>query len=137
MTSTIATSSLSFDHRSMAVAVHFGRGRFEDLASVLEAAGLSQPLVISTPDQAPLALRAAELLGGRCVGVHAEAVVHVPVPVAARGVDVARSRGARSLVAVGGGSAIGLAKAITLEEGLPILAVPTTFAGSEMTPCGA
>ena len=39
-----------------------------------------------------------------------------------------------SLIAVGGGSAIGLAKAIALNKNLPILAIRTTYAGSEMTP---
>ena len=38
------------------------------------------------------------------------------------------------MVCIGGGSSTGLAKAIALSHGLPILAVPTTYAGSEMTP---
>ena len=37
-------------------------------------------------------------------------------------------------VAIGGGSTTGLAKAIALVSTLPILAIPTTYAGSEMTP---
>ena len=60
--------------------------------------------------------------------------MHVPVEVATRARDLARELGADGCVAVGGGSAVGLGKAIALEHGLPVIAVPTTYAGSEMTP---
>ena len=59
---------------------------------------------------------------------------HVPVDLAAAAVARARELGAEVLVAIGGGSATGLAKAVARETGLPVLAVPTTYAGSEMTP---
>ncbi|OLZ63759.1 maleylacetate reductase [Streptomyces sp. IMTB 2501] len=76
----------------------------------------------------------AGALGDACVGLHAEARMHVPVEVADRAVAVARAAGADGCVAVGGGSAVGLGKAIALRTGLPLIAVPTTYAGSEMTP---
>jgi maleylacetate reductase len=60
--------------------------------------------------------------------------MHVPIEVARRAREVAADLGADGCVAVGGGSAIGLGKAIALEHGLPVIAVPTTYAGSEMTP---
>src|SRR5207244_436676 len=60
--------------------------------------------------------------------------MHVPAEVARRAVEVAVSTHAEACVAVGGGSAVGLGKAIALELGLPVVAVPTTYAGSEMTP---
>jgi maleylacetate reductase len=59
--------------------------------------------------------------------------MHVPAEVAARAVEVARETGADGCVAVGGGSAIGLGKAIALRTGLPLIAVPSTYSGSEMT----
>jgi maleylacetate reductase len=74
------------------------------------------------------------LLGGRAVGLHAQAVMHVPREIAAAGVEAARAAKADGLVVVGGGSAIGLAKAIAHETALPILALPTTYSGSEATP---
>ena len=60
--------------------------------------------------------------------------MHVPVEVAQAAVSAARAKGADGLIAIGGGSTTGLAKAVALELNLPILAVPTTYAGSEMTP---
>jgi maleylacetate reductase len=60
--------------------------------------------------------------------------MHVPIEVANRARDVAAELSADGCVAVGGGSAIGLGKAVALAHGLPVIAVPTTYAGSEMTP---
>src|SRR3954470_15263432 len=60
--------------------------------------------------------------------------MHVPVEIAEAGRAEAASLGADCCVAVGGGSTTGLAKAIALTSDLPILAIPTTYAGSEMTP---
>jgi alcohol dehydrogenase class IV len=73
-------------------------------------------------------------LGGRVAGIYDKAVMHVPIETARRARDEARRLHADVSIAIGGGSTIGLAKAIALEPGLPILAIPTTFAGSEMTP---
>ena len=64
---------------------------------------------------------------------HDEVVMHVPVEVAERAREAARRVGADVLVSVGGGSTTGLAKAIAMTTGLPIIAVPTTYAGSEAT----
>jgi alcohol dehydrogenase class IV len=60
--------------------------------------------------------------------------MHTPVEVTARAVDLARALGADCTVAVGGGSTTGLGKAIALATGLDQIVVPTTYAGSEMTP---
>jgi alcohol dehydrogenase class IV len=59
--------------------------------------------------------------------------MHVPIEEADRARLSAVESGADSVVAFGGGSAIGLAKSIARATGLPIVALPTTFAGSEMT----
>ncbi|MEU9168646.1 maleylacetate reductase [Streptomyces sp. NPDC048420] len=64
---------------------------------------------------------------------HEEVVMHVPVEVAERARRAAADVGADVLVSVGGGSTTGLAKAVALATGLPIVAVPTTYAGSEAT----
>lgn len=62
-----------------------------------------------------------------------EVMPHVPVETARRARQAAQAHGANILVALGGGSAIGLAKAIALQDHYPILAIPTTYAGSEAT----
>jgi len=62
-----------------------------------------------------------------------DVVMHVPVDVADRARAAAAEARADALVSVGGGSTTGLAKAIALTTGLPIVAVPTTYAGSEAT----
>jgi alcohol dehydrogenase class IV len=81
-----------------------------------------------------LAQLVAAQLSGKCAGIFPEAVMHVPVEVARKAREYARKIGADCIVAAGGGSTIGLGKAIALESSIPILAVPTTYAGSEMTP---
>jgi maleylacetate reductase len=101
-----------------------------------EAARLKfeRALVIATPGSGErLGARLVEELGARAAGLHAHAVIHVPVAVARTGVEAARGAGADGLISAGGGSAIGLAKAIARETGLPIIAVPTTYSGSEVT----
>ena len=60
--------------------------------------------------------------------------MHTPVAVTERAMEVVRERGVDGLVAVGGGSTTGLAKAIALRTDLPQIVAPTTYAGSEMTP---
>ena len=61
---------------------------------------------------------------------------HVPLPTAEAARAAAEGADADVLVAIGGGSAVGAAKAIALTARLPIVAVPTTYAGSEVTPSG-
>jgi maleylacetate reductase len=81
-----------------------------------------------------MAEAASASLGGASAGVFSGAEMHVPIESARRARAHAASVGADCAVAIGGGSTVGLGKAIALESGLPIIAVPTTYAGSEMTP---
>jgi alcohol dehydrogenase class IV len=93
--------------------------------------GAGRVMVVAAPSSAAL----ADALTGQLpvAHVHDEVVRHVPVDVADRAREAAAASRADALVSVGGGSATGLAKAITLTTGLPIVAVPTTYAGSEAT----
>ncbi|WP_137894634.1 maleylacetate reductase [Ramlibacter sp. 2FC] len=114
--------------------VVFGAGSLSQLGPEIEALGARRALVLSTPEQRPLAERVAALLGERSAGIFDRAVMHVPIETAREARDLARTLGADCAVAVGGGSTTGLGKAIALDSSLPILAIPTTYAGSEMTP---
>jgi maleylacetate reductase len=114
--------------------VVFGAGSLQRLPQEIERLGARRALVLSTPEQAGSAQRVAELLGERGAGIFARAVMHVPIQVAREARDAAKRLGADCAVAIGGGSTTGLGKAIALDSGLPIIAIPTTYAGSEMTP---
>jgi maleylacetate reductase len=114
--------------------VVFGAGSLSQLAKEIDALGAKKALVLSTPEQRASAEMVAELLGPRAVGVFDRAVMHVPIETAREARELARKLGADCAVAIGGGSTTGLGKAIALDSGLPILAIPTTYAGSEMTP---
>jgi maleylacetate reductase len=114
--------------------VVFGAGALSQLPAEVDRLGARRALVLSTPEQADSARRVAELLGERCAGIFPRAVMHVPIEAAREAREEARRLGADCAVAIGGGSTTGLGKAIALESGLPIIAIPTTYAGSEMTP---
>lgn len=113
--------------------VVFGAGSLAHLEREIELLGARRALVLCTPEQQDQAQLVAARLGGHAAGVFARAVMHVPIETAREARDEARRLGADCAVAIGGGSTTGLGKAIALESGLPILAIPTTYAGSEMT----
>lgn len=114
--------------------VVFGAGSLQHLVREIEALGASKALILCTPEQRASAQRVADLLGARAAGIFDRAVMHVPIETARKARAVAQQLGADCAVAIGGGSTTGLGKAIALDSGLPILAIPTTYAGSEMTP---
>ena len=122
-----------FVHQALASRVVFGAGSLQQLEREIDALGATRALVLSTPEQADAARRVAELLGARAAGIFPRAVMHVPIEAARAARDEARRLGADCAVAIGGGSTTGLGKAIALDSGLPIIAIPTTYAGSEMT----
>ena len=114
--------------------VVFAIGSLDLIAREVEALGCKRALVLCTPPQRQQAESVAALLGGASAGVYDGAEMHVPIEGARKAREHAKAVGADCAVAVGGGSTIGLGKAIALESAIPILAVPTTYAGSEMTP---
>src|ERR1700733_5579902 len=128
--------SMAFDFRyeALPMRVRFGAGSLASLPEELDQIGLRRVLVLCSPGQQDTGELVTSALGERSVGLRADAVMHVPAHVAERAQAEAVSLGADGCVTVGGGSAIGLGKAIALKHGLPIVAVPTTYAGSEMTP---
>ncbi|HLX00727.1 MAG TPA: maleylacetate reductase [Trinickia sp.] len=123
-----------FVYQGMPSRVVFAWGALATLPAELERLGARRALILATPEQRALADRVAGVLGARAAGVHAQAVMHVPIEVARAARAAAAALDADCCIAVGGGSTIGLGKAIALESPLPIVAVPTTYAGSEMTP---
>lgn len=124
----------AFTYTSAAARVIFGAGSLQHLVRETEHLGARRALVLCTPGQRAEAERVAALIGERCAGIFDQAVMHVPIETARHAREVARELEADCAIAIGGGSTMGLGKAIALESDLPILAIPTTYAGSEMTP---
>ena len=123
-----------FVYNGLPSRVVFGAGALARLPEELARLGVKRAMVLSTPEQKSSADRVAAALGAHCAGTYDRAAMHVPLEIAEDARRVARELGADGCVTVGGGSTTGLGKAIALTSTLPILAVPTTYAGSEMTP---
>jgi homogentisate 1,2-dioxygenase len=113
--------------------VVLGAGASRQLDAELARLGVRRALVISTTGRRANAMSLAAALGTRSLGVLDLAREHVPLEIVHEARAETARRGADALVAFGGGSTIGLAKAIALEHALPIVSLPTTFSGSEMT----
>ena len=116
-----------------AVRVVFGPGSLGHVAAEARALG-SRIVIISGRHEADAAAAVGAQLGGDLAWRIPDVVQHVPIATVARALEAALDVTAGVLLSIGGGSATGLAKAIARDSGLPILAVPTTYAGSEMTP---
>jgi maleylacetate reductase len=121
----------SFLYNGLASRVVFGAGAVAQLAAEVERLGAKRPLVLTTPGRAEMVAAVSKNL--RVAGVFDKVVMHTPVEAAHEARELAASLRADCCVAVGGGSTIGFAKAIALTSGLPVIAVPTTYSGSEMT----
>lgn len=123
-----------FVHESLPGRVVFGAGSVERVPDELESLGCGRVLIIAGGSAASPGARIVEALGSSAAGHFERIRQHVPEALAAEAKAAAKDAGADGLCSVGGGSATGLAKAVAVDLGLPILAVPTTYAGSEMTP---
>jgi maleylacetate reductase len=124
--------TLEFTHATLGQRVLFGTGKAAgNVAAELDRLGTTRPMVIASASGRRAA--ATVLAGAPSVLWWDEVVQHVPVTIAERARSAAAGHRADVLISVGGGSATGLAKAVALTTGIPIIAVPTTYAGSEAT----
>lgn len=124
----------AFSYDALAGRVVFGAGVRRQLGAELARLGATRVLVIAGPQEAALVDDLTDGLGDLVVGHFDDVVQHVPDTVSARCVDLARDRSADAVVTVGGGSATGFGKVVRLDLDVAFVAVPTTYAGSEMTP---
>jgi maleylacetate reductase len=122
-----------FVHESRPGRVIFAVGAKRELLQEINRLDMHRLIVLCTPGQADLAAAVTEPLGDKIAAMHPHAMRHVPIQAAAKAVDRAIAVNADGCLPIGGGSAIGLAKAVAKETGLPIIAAPTTYSGSEMT----
>ncbi len=120
-----------FTYTGLPSRVVFGIGSVKQLAAEVERLGAKRVLLLCTSGRAEMLSSAA---GGLPVaGVFDKAVMHTPSALVEEARRQAKAANADCCVALGGGSTLGFAKAIALTSGLPIVAVPTTYSGSEMT----
>jgi maleylacetate reductase len=124
----------AFAYCSQQYRVLFGTGTSARLGEEAERLGIKRALVLTTSEQHDLGRRLGTSLGDRLAGLFTGARMHTPVEVTNEALRIVESRDIDGLVAIGGGSTVGLGKALSLRTGLPHIAMPTTYAGSEMTP---
>ena len=123
----------SFTFEAQASRVVFGAGCLDQLEHEVERLECSRAMLISTPGRTEIVSRARDLLREKAVEVFDRAVPHVPQHIAVAARECAAGSQADVIVALGGSSSIGVAKAVSLTTSVPIVAVPTTYGGSEMT----
>jgi len=120
-----------FVFTGLASRVVFGAGSVRELPAEIERLGAKRALLLTTPGRASMVSAIGKHL--KVAGIYDKVVMHTPIEAATEARNLAASLNADCCIAVGGGSTIGFGKAIALTSGLPVVAVPTTYSGSEMT----
>jgi len=123
----------TFTYTGSPARVVFGPGAVSGVADEVRRLGGTRVLLLSGPAVGGAALAVRGALGPLLTAEFGGAAMHTPVEVTEEAQRVLDEHAADCLVAVGGGSATGLAKALAVRTGLPQLVLPTTYAGSEMT----
>ncbi|MGO2511902.1 maleylacetate reductase [Marinomonas polaris] len=123
-----------FVYNALPSRVIFGSNTLYQIKDELRLLGKNRGLVLSTAGQHKAASQVSNLLGEFSVGCFNGAVMHTPITVTNDALKIVMETKADCIIAIGGGSTIGLAKAIALNTNLPQIVIPTTYAGSEATP---
>jgi maleylacetate reductase len=124
----------AFVYEALSQRVVFGTGTLRQVGREIDRLGGGRALVLSTPGHAAEAEALAQELGAAAAGVFAGAIMHTPVSVTEEAIRVLSATGADIVLSLGGGSTIGLGKAMALRTGVKQVAIPTSYAGSEATP---
>lgn len=127
-------SDSPFIYEALPTRVVFGSGTRRTLLAEVERLNLSRVLVLHGPPHIDVAEQLIGAIGDRYAGTFDGARMHTPVDVTETALRQVAEQQIDGVVAIGGGSTTGLAKAITLRTDLPQIVLPTTYAGSEMTP---
>jgi len=123
-----------FDLQVSPARIVFGDGSISRTAEMVRDLGCARAFVLSTPQQKDQADELSESIGELSAGVYACATMHTPVEVTEDALKFFEAAGADCTIALGGGSTTGLGKALAYRTDLPQIVIPTTYAGSEVTP---
>jgi len=123
----------SFIHNSLPARVIFGNGSIQLLGDEITKLGAKSPLFCCTPgreNESKFLIESLNLVNAKLCPI---AEQYIPLPMVKEGRRLAKKHRADCAVSYGGGTAVGLAKAIALEQEIPVISVVTTFSGSETT----
>lgn len=126
---------LHYSHDTTAARLIFGAGcARKELSSEFDRLGAHRVLVVADGPAPTMLASITEPVADRVAVTLTEVRQHVPAEQAEAARDAARDNDVDTIVTIGGGSATGLGKAVALTTGVPIISIPTTYAGSELTP---
>ncbi|BGP36639.1 hypothetical protein JCM10449v2_000540 [Rhodotorula kratochvilovae] len=129
---------LPFTYNALPARVIFGFGTSSQVAQEVKRLGCSRALVLTTPQQVDAGEQVKADLGDLAVGLYTNATMHTPMNVTQDALAKAKELNVDCCVSVGGGSTIGLGKALALhspdDKKIKNIVIPTTYAGSEATP---
>ena len=124
----------AFNYSASPARILFGAGRLSECGAELKRLGASRAFIVTTPQQRAVGQMLVDQLGPLAGAIFDGATMHTPSDVTAVALAMLNAEKCDALLAIGGGSTIGLSKALALRTGLPQVAIPTTYAGSEVTP---
>jgi len=124
---------MNFTYSSLPWNIKFGLGSLSTLSEELDLLGKKKVLILTTPEQSDKGQQIAQMLKKKCVGVFALAKMHVPIETLNQAKKIALSLDVDCTVAIGGGSTIGLGKALAVKYLIDNVVIPTSYSGSEMT----
>jgi maleylacetate reductase len=134
MTMPVSGAARGFTYTGLPARVVFGSGTLERVRAEAERLRIQRALVVTTPEQVAHGRAVIDRLGDRAAGGFHRAAMHTPIEITRAALDAVHGLAADGVIAIGGGSTTGLGKAIAVRTGLPQIVIPTTYAGSEMTP---
>lgn len=125
---------MQFRYQAVPSDAHFGVGKASQISALCDALDVERLLIICSATGVQRHSRVLKALAARTVAVFDQVVAHCPQPAVDAAVLVYKEAKADGVVAIGGGSTIGLGKILRAEHGAKFIAVPTTYSGSEITP---
>jgi maleylacetate reductase len=124
----------TFSYTALPWRVVFGSGTTATVSQEVLRLGAGRVLLVTGPDPKHRVAAVADALGSLVVARFEGAAMHTPTGITARAMEVAKANAVDCIVSVGGGSSTGLSKALAVRAGYVQVIVPTTYAGSEVTP---